>query len=230
MPRPKYQPSLFDQEMTTTATTPGIAGLRETSQTLKAKELICAVTGLTPAQADELLKRAGSVHQLARLPEHALMSLPHIGRARAKQLRAMTEWACLLSESDSAQQPQVNSPVDVANMFMLDMGLLEREQLRVVGLDTKNKVSFVDTVYQGSLNSAVVRVSEVLREPIARQCAGMVMVHNHPSGDPTPSPEDVQVTHMVREGGKLFDIDLIDHIIIGLNRFVSMKERGLGFG
>lgn len=188
MPRPQYQPSLFDKEVTPVAASPGVAGLRETSQTLKAKELISAVTGLTPAQADELLRRAGSVHQLARLPEHALMSLPHIGKARAKQLRAMTEWALLVSETSHAPPPQIRSPTDVANMVMLEMSLLEREQLRVVGLDTKNQVSFVDTVYQGSLNSAVVRVAEVLREPISRQCASMIMVHNHPSGDPTPSP------------------------------------------
>lgn len=229
-PAKKLQPSLFDQEIVTShAEAPGVLGLRETSKTLRAKELICAVTGLNIEQASLVLHRAGSLHQLARLPEHALMSLPHIGQARAKQLRAMTEWARLLSEIDTTEKQQVCHPEDVARMFMTDMSLLEREELRVVGLDTKNHVSFVDTIYRGSLNSAVIRVAEVLREPIARQCASMVMVHNHPSGDPTPSPEDVHVTQLIRESGQLFDIALMDHIIIGLNRFVSMKERGLGF-
>jgi DNA repair protein RadC len=230
MPKPKLQPSLFDQgEITQIAESPGVASLRETSKALRAIELICAVTGLNTEQAGEVLKRTGSAHHLARLPEHALMSLPHIGQARARQLKAMTEWALVLSEAETTEPPQIRSPADAANLVMLEMGLLEREELRVMGLDTKNKVSFVDTIYQGSLNTAVVRIAEVLRTPIVRQCAGMILVHNHPSGDPTPSPEDVRVTEMIQESSALFDIKLLDHLIIGLNRFVSMKERGLGF-
>lgn len=230
MEHPSLQPGLFDAPMTRLAESPGMASLKSSAKLMRAVELIGAVTGLNTEQANEVLRRAGSVHQLARLPEHALMSLPHIGRARAKQLRAMTEWALVVQDAETTEQKQVNSPADIANMVMLEMSLLEREELRVLGLDKKNKVSFVDTIYKGSLNSAVVRVAEVLREPIARQCASMVMVHNHPSGDPTPSPEDVRVTELVNEAGKLFDIHLLDHLIIGLNRYVSLKERGLGFG
>jgi DNA repair protein RadC len=124
---------------------------------------------------------------------------------------------------------QVRSPLDVANLLMLEMSLLEQEQLRVVLLDTKNYIIRVHTVYTGSLNSAVVRISEVFREPIRTNSAAIAVAHNHPSGDPTPSPEDVRVTEMIVEAGALLDIDVLDHLIIGRNRFVSMKERGLGF-
>jgi DNA repair protein RadC len=112
---------------------------------------------------------------------------------------------------------------------MLEMGLLEQEHLRTVLLDTKNHVMRVANVYTGSLNTAVVRVGEVFREAIRANCASIIVVHNHPSGDPTPSPEDVQVTEMMVEAGKLLDIEVLDHLVIGRNRYVSLKERGLGF-
>ncbi len=112
---------------------------------------------------------------------------------------------------------------------MLEVSLLEQEQMRAVLLDTKNNVLRVATVYTGSLNTAVVRIGEVFREAIRANCASIIVVHNHPSGDPTPSPEDVRVTEMLVEAGKLLDIAVLDHIVIGRNRYVSLKERGLGF-
>jgi len=87
----------------------------------------------------------------------------------------------------------------------------------------------VTTVYSGSLNTTVVRVAEVSREAIRSNSAGFIVVHNHPSGDPTPSPEDVRVTEMLVEAGALLDISVLDHVVIGRNRYVSLKERGLGF-
>ena len=96
-------------------------------------------------------------------------------------------------------------------------------------LDTRNRVISIPTIYVGSLNTAQVRVGEMFREAIRANCAGMIVVHNHPSGDPTPSPEDVQVTRMIVEAGSLLNIDVLDHLIIGRQRFVSLKERGLGF-
>ena len=96
-------------------------------------------------------------------------------------------------------------------------------------LDTKNYVTRIVDVYTGSLNAAVVRVGEVFRAAIRANAAAIIVVHNHPSGDPTPSPEDVRVTEMVVEAGRLLDIAVLDHLIIGRNRFVSLKERRLGF-
>jgi DNA repair protein RadC len=99
----------------------------------------------------------------------------------------------------------------------------------VIGLDTKNNVGFVDTVYSGSLNTTVVRIAEVLRMAVIMNCASIILVHNHPSGDPTPSPEDVSVTEMVKEAAGKFDITVLDHLVIGKNRYMSLKEKGLGF-
>jgi DNA repair protein RadC len=106
---------------------------------------------------------------------------------------------------------------------------LEQEQLRVVLLDTRNRVLAVTTVYVGSLNTSVVRISELFREAIRRNAAAVIIVHNHPSGDPTPSPEDVALTRNVIAAGQLLDIEVLDHLVIGQQRFVSLKERGLAF-
>ncbi len=197
---------------------------------LQAAELLSTVTGMTFAQAELVLKKSGGVHKLAQLRDYALQTLPYVGPKRARQIRAMTDWGLLLSAVEEWQSVQVRSPADVADLLMLEMGLLDQEELRIVGLDTKNKIVDIETVYRGSVNSAVVRIAEVLRLPIALQCVGMIMLHNHPSGDPTPSPEDVRITQLVMESAKLMDIDLLDHLIIGRNRYVSLKERGLGFG
>lgn len=198
-------------------------------QEIRAAELLSDVTGLSFDQAEVVLRRAGGLHKLVQLPDYALRSLPHIGPKRARQIRAMTDWALALSAVDEWKSVQVRSPADVANMVMLEMGLLDHEELRVVALDTKNWVVDVATVYKGSVNTAVVRIAELLRLPVALQCCAMIMLHNHPSGDPSPSPEDVRITELVRQSATLLNIDLLDHLIIGRNRYVSLKERGLGF-
>jgi DNA repair protein RadC len=231
MSRSALQPSLFDQPpVTKRAKAPPAKTLREQSNVLRTAEILRTVLGLADEQVQEVLEAAGGAHPLARLPEPALLSLPHIGPKRAKLIRAMTEWALLLVAGESEEQPCIRSVADAANLMMLDMSLLEQEEIRVLGLDTKNFVTCRDTVYSGSLNSALVRISEVLRPPILYNCASMIVLHNHPSGDPTPSEDDVRVTELLVESGKLVDIEVLDHIIIGRNRFVSLRERGLGFG
>lgn len=179
--------------------------------------------------AERLLIRFGGVTGLAQA-SHEELCLEHgVGPAKAVQIKAALELGRRLLAASPMDRPQVRTPGDVANLLMLEMGLLEQEHLRTVLLDTKNYVIKVFTVYTGSLNTAVVRVGELFREAVRTNCASLVMVHNHPSGDPTPSPEDVRVTEMVVEAGHLLDIDVLDHVIIGRNRFISLKERGLGF-
>jgi len=134
----------------------------------------------------------------------------------------------LLVESPDAR-PQVTSPTNAANLVLLEMSLLEKEEVRVVILDTRNRVLSIPTIYVGSLNTNVVRVAELFRDAIKHNAAAIIVVHNHPSGDPTPSPEDVRLTEMLVQAGKLMDIEVLDHLIIGQGRFVSLKERGLGF-
>jgi DNA repair protein RadC len=110
------------------------------------------------------------------------------------------------------------------------MSALPQEHLRVVVLDTRNRLISIEKIYVGSLNSSMVRVGELFRPAIQRNAASIIVVHNHPSGDPTPSPEDVTLTKAIVQAGKLLDIEVLDHLIIGQGRFVSLKERGLGFG
>ena len=112
---------------------------------------------------------------------------------------------------------------------MAEMSLLQQEHLRVVLLDTKNHVLGTPTVYIGNLSMTMVRVSEVFREAIRQNAPAIIVVHNHPSGDPSPSPDDVAVTKRIVNAGKGLDIEVLDHLIIGQQRYVSMKERGLGF-
>lgn len=180
--------------------------------------------------AERLLTRFGGISGLAQAGFDELCHEHGMGAAKATQIKAALELGRRLMATAPEERTQVRSPGDVANVVMSEMGLLEQEQLRVVLLDTKNRILRVVTVYSGSLNSAVVRIGEVFREAIRANCAAIIVVHNHPSGDPTPSPEDVRVTEMLVEAGTLLDIELLDHVVIGRNRYVSLKERGLGFG
>jgi DNA repair protein RadC len=99
----------------------------------------------------------------------------------------------------------------------------------VLYLDTRNRVIDQETLYIGSLNTSLVRISEVFRGAVRRNCASVIVAHNHPSGDPSPSPEDVALTRRLVQSGKLLEIDVLDHLVIGQNRYVSLRERGLGF-
>jgi DNA repair protein RadC len=178
--------------------------------------------------AERLLTKYGSIAGLAQASLDELANQRGMGQAKATQIKAALELGKRLAASPTGR-PQVRSPGDVANLLMMEMGLLEQEHLRTVLLDTKNYVMRVTNVYIGSLNSAAVRVGEVFREAIRSNSASIIVVHNHPSGDPTPSPEDVRVTEMIVDAGKLLDIEVLDHLVIGRNTYVSLKERKLGF-
>ena len=115
------------------------------------------------------------------------------------------------------------------SLVQIEMAALPQEPLRVVLLDTKNRVLAIRTVYQGSVNSAQIRVAEVFRDAIRHNAVAVVAVHNHPSGDPTPSSADVAVTAELARAGTLLDLELLDHLIIGDGRWVSMRRLGLGF-
>ena len=126
-----------------------------------------------------------------------------------------------------ADRPQINSPQDVFNLLGPEMGALAQEQLRVLLLNTRNQVMGQRIVYQGNVNSSIVRPAEVLRAAVIESAPSIIIAHNHPSGDPTPSPEDVSITRDLVQGGKLLGIDLLDHVVIGGDRWVSLKEKKL---
>jgi DNA repair protein RadC len=180
--------------------------------------------------AQRLLATFGNLAGLARVNAAELQREKGLGPAKVAQLQAALELGRRMLVQSPEERPQVRSPADAANLVMSEMGLLEQEQLRVMLLDTKNRVLDTPIIYVGSLNTSLIRVGELFRAAIRANCASLIVLHNHPSGDPTPSPEDVAVTRQIVEAGKLLDIDVLDHLIIGQQRFVSLKERGLGFG
>ncbi len=179
--------------------------------------------------AQRLLTGYGGLAGLAQAPFVELTEIKGLGPAKATQLKAAFELGRRLLVAAPHERPVVKSPADAANLLMMEMAPLEQEHLRTVIMDSKNHVLKIHTVYVGSLNTAVVRVGELFREAIRLNAAALIVAHNHPSGDPTPSPEDVHVTRQIVEAGKLLNVDVLDHLVIGQQRWVSLKERGLGF-
>lgn len=180
------------------------------------------------ALAQRLLKTFHSLEGIAAASIEQLTETHGIGETKAVELKAVFELGRRLV-TNPAKRPQIGCPADAANLLLPEMQELAHEQLRVLLLDTRNRVLKTVVLYNGTINSSVVRVAELFREAIRANSAGIILAHNHPSGDPSPSAEDVQVTRQTAEAGKLLNITLHDHLIIGRNRFVSMKERGLGF-
>jgi DNA repair protein RadC len=181
--------------------------------------------------ASRVIAKFQGLPGLARVGFNELCAFHGVSEAKACQVLAAIELGRRISALQPESQPTISSPRDVANLLASEMAFLEQEHLRVVLLDTKNHVLSVSQVYIGSVNTTMIRVAEVLRPGVRQNCPRIIVVHNHPSGDPAPSPEDVAVTKQIYEAGKLLDIELLDHIIIGSgNRFVSLKEKGLGFG
>lgn len=179
--------------------------------------------------AQRLLISYGGLAGLARANTAELSAERGLGPAKTTQLKAALELGRRLLAESPGERPQIRSPADAANLVMSEMSLLEQEHLRVMLLDTKNHVLASPTIYIGSLNTSLVRVGELFREAIRANAAALIVLHNHPSGDPTPSPEDVAITRQIAEAGRLLGVEVIDHLIIGRQRFVSLKERGLGF-
>ena len=171
-------------------------------------------------QARELLTRFEGLPGLVRAG---------IGPAQAARLKAALECGRRLLLSTTEERFAVRSPADAAQLLMAEMSHLEQEHFRVILLDTRNRVINHITLYVGSLNASHIRVGEVFRDAVRQNAAAIIAVHNHPSGDPTPSPEDVEVTRQLVEAGRMLNVELLDHLVIGQQRYVSLRERGLGF-
>jgi DNA repair protein RadC len=206
--------------------------LREVGPTaVSTTELLACLlqTGEALRQAQELLTRFDGLPGLARASQSEITGVDGIGPAQAARLKAALEVGRRLMVYPTDERLQVRSPADAAQLLMAEMALLEQEQLRLVLLDTKNYVIGIPTIYIGSLNTTLIRIGEMFRYALKENCAALIVAHNHPSGDPTPSPEDVIMTSKIVEAGQLLNIEVLDHLIIGQGRFVSLKERGLGF-
>ena len=179
--------------------------------------------------AGALMASYHTLTSLARAAPAELQQRPGIGAATVARLKAAFELGKRLLSDREEDRVQIRTPADAANLLMPEMGMLEQEHLRILLLDTKNHVLGTPTIYVGSLNTSLIRVGELFREAIRANCAAILVAHNHPSQDPTPSPEDVAVTRQIVEAGKLVDVEVLDHLVISRTRWVSLRERGLGF-
>jgi DNA repair protein RadC len=181
------------------------------------------------ALSQRLLHERGGLLGLMKMDAVELSEFRGIGRAKAAKLKAALEIASRVVALGPDQRPQITTPDDIVNLVGIEMTSLEQEQLRVVLLDTKHRVLSIRTVYTGSVNQAQVRVAELFRDAVRHTAAAIIAVHNHPSGDPTPSAADVALTAEIRKAGELLDIELLDHLIIGAGRHVSLRRLRLGF-
>ncbi len=167
-----------------------------------------------------------SVRQLLSVDFGELCRQYGFGEAKAAQLQAMLEVARRLTLPSENEKYIIKSPADAAALVRAEMEFLDHEQLRVLVLNTKNQVEANLLLYQGTINSSVLRAAEIFRPAVTRNCPNIIICHNHPSGDPTPSQEDIAVTEQLIEAGKVLDVELLDHLVIGHhNRFISLKER-----
>lgn len=188
------------------------------------------VPGLNALQlAQRVLMESGGLTGLHRISFDDLRRYRGLGPAKAAQLKAAVELGRRLAVATPEERPTIQSPEDAAGLLLYEMGALEREHLRVLNLDTRNRLLRTSEVYRGSLNSSWIRIGEVFRDAVRVNAAAIIVAHNHPSGDPTPSPEDVAVTRAIVEAGGLLDIEVLDHLVIGQGRYVSLKAKGLGF-
>jgi DNA repair protein RadC len=202
---------------------------------LSTSELLAIIlrVGVGGESALALARRLISTYEglpgLARASFAELRAERGLGNAKTAQLKAALELGRRMLLATPEERLIVRSPSDVAQILMAEMSHLEQEHFRVLYLDTRNRLLGSDEVYVGSLNASHIRVGEIFRDAIKRNCAAIIVAHNHPSGDPSPSPEDVEVTRRLVSAGDLLGISVLDHLVIGQQRFVSLRERGLGF-
>jgi DNA repair protein RadC len=202
---------------------------------LSAAELIALVWGTGAGGrsaivlAEEALARHATVGALARATDAELAAIPGIGAAKAARLAAAFELGRRAVADWPAGRWTIRSPRDVADRLLVDMGRLEREELRVLSLNAKNAVQRVSTVYVGNVSASLVRVGELFRDAVRLDASGVILVHNHPSGDPTPSPDDLHLTAEAIAAGRLLDVDVLDHVVIGQDAWTSLRDRGVTF-
>jgi DNA repair protein RadC len=206
--------------------------LRDGPAVCSTLELLQVVIGGPKAEraARALLDRCQDLRGIARHSVGELAGLTSgLGESKAAQLKAGLELGRRLFAVTDTPRPQIKTPADAAQLLIPLLSLLDQEEVHTMQMDTRNRVISITLLYRGSLNAASMRVSEVFKEAIRVNAAAIVIAHNHPSSDPTPSAEDIQVTKTLVNAGKLLDVDLLDHIVVGGARYVSMKERGVGF-
>ncbi len=208
--------------------------LTQGANALSTAELLAIILRSGTAQenalrlAQRILAHYGSLQHLAQASAAELTQIKGLGDAKVAQMIAAIEFGKRLTTEKVPERPQITSAAEAAALVM-DMGSLPQEHVRVILLDMARRVIAIPTIYIGTINASVLRVSEIFREAITRNVPAIILAHNHPSGDATPSPEDVDMTRTLISAGNLLDIILVDHLIIGHNHWVSLRTMGLAF-
>ncbi|MFT9849866.1 RadC family protein [Aneurinibacillus sp. REN35] len=173
-----------------------------------------------------VLNQVGGLRGLKSASFEELTSLKGIGPAKALLLMAVLELGKRMGSAHFSDRITIRSPKDAADVMMEEMRYHTQEHFVCLYLNTKNHIIGRETIFIGSLNSSIVHPREVYKEAIRRSSASVICLHNHPSGDASPSREDIDVTRRLQEAGRILGIELLDHIIIGDGQFYSLKEKG----
>lgn len=206
--------------------------IRQGAASLSNQELI-AILLRTGTKEESVLSLSNSILQsfdkiqdlqYATLEE--CMKVKGVGKAKAVQLLAAVELGKRVHRKDSTERYTIRSPEDAANYLMPDMSSLQQEHFVALFLNVKNEIIHKETIFIGSLNASIVHPRELFREAVKRSAASIICAHNHPSGNPAPSPEDIEVTKRLVAAGDMMGIDVLDHIVIGNHQFISLKEKG----
>lgn len=206
--------------------------IRQGASSLSNQELI-AILLRTGTKQESVLTLANRIltsfdkiqdFQYATLEE--CMKVKGVGQAKAVQLLAAVELGKRVNRKDSRERYVIRSPEDAANYLMTDMASLQQEHFVALFLNVKNEVLHKETIFIGSLNASIVHPRELFREAVKRSAASIICAHNHPSGNPVPSPEDIEVTKRLVAAGDMMGIDVLDHLVIGDHQFISLKEKG----
>ena len=179
--------------------------------------------------AQRILHNSGGLHGLHKASFQEVCQQKGIGPAKAAQIKAAIELGRRLNQMNPEDRPSIQCPDDAAGLVSYEMSALPQEHLWVMNLNTRNQVININKLYKGSLNSSMVRIGELFKDAIQRNAAAIILFHNHPSGDPKPSPEDIRLTKAAIEAGKLLDIKVMDHLVIGDGRYVSLNQKKLAF-
>jgi len=206
--------------------------IRQGAASLSNQELIAILLGTGTRNesvlvlANRVLSSFDKIQDLKDVTIEEYMSVKGVGQAKAALLLAAVELGKRLYRKHTEERFTIRSPEDAASYLMTDMTSLNQEHFVVLFMNVKNEVLHKQTIFIGSLNSAIVHPREIFREAVKRSAASIICAHNHPSGSPSPSPEDIEVTKRLVDAGALMGIEVLDHVIIGDHQFISLKEKG----
>lgn len=190
---------------------------------------LARVLGIAPTIATQMLAHHGSLGALRRVDPATLRASHGLTPRQTMRLYDALELAMSLLVEPRTERPQITQPGDAARLVLPEMSLLEAEQMRLLLLDTKNRLIATLALYTGTVNACHVRVAEVFREAVRRNASALILVHNHPSGALDPSSEDVQMTREIVQAGQLLDVNVLDHLIVAGSAYLSLRERGHGW-